>query len=331
MSKLTVVTGASGHIGANLVRTLLGQGRKVRVVVHDSPIGLDGLDVERVHGDVRDRASLVSAFRGADVVFHLAAIISIQGDKDGHVAAVNVGGARNAAEAALETGVRRMVHTSSIHAFDQYCPRTGPLTEESARTLAPDRPAYDRSKAAGEIAVREVIAKGLDAVIVHPAGVIGPFDYRPSRMGQVLLDLYHRRLPALVPGGYNFVDARDVVDGMLAAEARGRRNESYILANEWASVRDVARIAHECTGVKPPSIVTPFWVAHLGVPFMTLFANVTKTHPVYTAESLGALKADSTADLTKARTELGYAPRPLLETIRDSYEWFRSAGMLRPA
>jgi dihydroflavonol-4-reductase len=328
---LTVVTGASGHIGANLVRALLEQGRRVRVVVHDSDVGLDGLGVERVLGDVRDPASMRAAFDGAQVVFHLAAIISIEGDPHGHVAAVNIQGARNVAEAALACGVRRLIHTSSIHAFDQYCARSGPLTEASARSKGPKLPAYDRSKAAGEAGVREVIAQGLDAVVVHPSGVVGPFDYRPSRMGQVLLDLYHRRLPALVPGGYNFVDVRDVVAGMLAAEKQGQRGESYLLAGEWAAVRTIAEIAARCTGVPAPRIVTPFWMAHVGVPFMTVWARLTKTHPIYTHESLGALKVDSKTDLAKARRDLGYVPRPLEDTIRDTYAWFRGAGMLRPS
>ncbi len=333
MSKLTVVTGASGHIGANLVRSLLAQGRRVRVLIHDSRIGLDGLDVECVQGNVLDPASLRSAFQGADVVFHLAAIISIQGDMDGLVPKVNVTGARNVAEAAHAAGVRRLVHTSSIHAFDQYCPRQGPLSEASARSQGPGPipPAYDRSKAAGEVAVREVVARGLDAVVVHPAGVLGPFDYRPSRMGQVLLDLYHRRLPAMVPGGYNFVDVRDVVDGMLAAETRGRTGESYLLCNEWAEVRALGKLAHGVTGVAPPKLTVPFWLAHVGVPFMNGWAKLTNTHPLYTHESLDVLESDSHADLTKSRTELGYAPRPLVDTIRDTYTWFREAGMLRGA
>ncbi len=333
MSKLTVVTGASGHLGVNLVRSLLAQGRRVRALIHDSRIGLDGLDVECVPGNVLDPASLSTAFQGADVVFHLAAIISIQGDMGGLVPKVNVEGARNVAEAAHACGVRRLVHTSSIHAFDQYCARQGPLSEASARSQGPGPipPAYDRSKAAGEVAVREVVARGLDAVVVHPAGVLGPFDFRPSRMGQVLLDLYHRRLPALVPGGYNFVDVRDVVDGMLAAEARGRTGESYLLSNEWAEVRTIGKLAQEVTGVAPPRLVVPFWLAHVGVPFLTAWARLTNTHPLYTHESLDVLASDSRADLTKSRTELGYAPRPLADTIRDTYAWFREAGMLRSA
>ena len=218
------VTGATGHVGANLVRALLARGDQVRALIHRihrDNRSLAGLDVERVAGDVLDPASLDRAFAGAEVVFHLAALISIQGDRGGLVPSVNVGGAKNAAEAALRAGVRRFVHTSSVHAFD--LTRGGVIDETSPRSDGPHLAAYDRSKAAGERAVREVLARrGLDAVVVHPTGIIGPFDFEPSRMGRTLLGLRDRSLPSLVAGGFDFVDVRDVVQALLAAAERGR-------------------------------------------------------------------------------------------------------------
>jgi dihydroflavonol-4-reductase len=326
---LTLVTGATGHIGANLVRALLHRGRAVRVLIHERDIGLDGLTVERVHGDVRDRESLDRAMEGVEVVFHLAAVISIQGEMGGLVPQVNVQGARQAAEAALAAGVRRFVHCSSIHAFDQ-SGGEGPLDETSPRSSSAGLPAYDRSKAAGEAAVREVIARGLDAVVLHPSSVIGPHDYRPSRMGQVLIDLHRRRLPALVSGGFDWVDVRDVVDGLLAAEQHGRTGESYLLHGRWTTVRELAELAAEVTGVRPPRLTMPTWVAMLGVPFMVAWAAITRTHALYTAESLRALRANSHVQSDKAARELAYRSRPLEQTLRDSYAWFEQAGVLQP-
>ena len=199
-----VVTGATGHVGSNLVRALIRRGDQVRVVVRERVRSLEGLDVERVLGDVRDEASLRAAFADAEIVYHLAAVISISGDRNGTVRAVNVDGTRRVAEAALAAGVRRLVHCSSVHAFNLYQPgAVDPIDEAWARV--PDSAphfAYDRSKAAGERALREVIEKGLDAVILHPSGVVGPYDFGPSRMGQVLLQLYHRKLPSLLGGGF---------------------------------------------------------------------------------------------------------------------------------
>ena len=212
-----VVTGAAGHLGSNLVRALLARGESVRAMVHENREPLADLEVEQVRGDVRDPESLRRAFAGTDVVYHLAGVISIDGDRGGLVREVNVDGAANAAEAALAAGVRRMVHVSSIHAF-RMTPLDRPLDETRARVE--DKPgehaAYDRSKAEGERRVRLVVEKGLDCVIVHPSAVIGRLDFAPSRMGRVFLDLYHRSMPALIDGGFDFVDVRDVTQGTIA-------------------------------------------------------------------------------------------------------------------
>jgi len=323
-----VVTGASGHIGANLVRELLARGDRVRVLVHRNTRAVEGLDVEIVSGDVLDPESLRAAFTGAEIVYHLAAVISIVGDPHGTVRAVNVGGAENAGRAALESGVGRMVHCSSVHAFDMET--VGPLDEAAARV--PDDPrryaAYDRSKAEGERRVRAVIAEGLDAVIVHPTGVIGPLDFGPSRMGQVFLRLYRRRLPSLVAGGFDFVDVRDVVQGLIAAGERGRRNESYLLSGHYVGIAEIATIAHGITGRKPPRLTLPIGVVRLGVPLMRLIAGLTGSEPLYTTESLRALRGTLDIDNWKARRELGFSPRPTVETVGDVYRWFAEQGLI---
>ncbi|HEY7954220.1 MAG TPA: NAD-dependent epimerase/dehydratase family protein, partial [Polyangia bacterium] len=185
-----VVTGAAGHIGGNLTRALIARGERPRVLVRSDRRALDGLDVEVVDGDVRDRASLERAFDGAERVFHLAAHISISPGEEELVEAINVRGVKNVVEACLARGVKRLIHFSSIHALASE--PTGTPVDES-RPLAADSPlTYDRSKAGGEREVRAGIERGLDAVVVNPTGVIGPHDYRPSRMGEVFLSLYRR-------------------------------------------------------------------------------------------------------------------------------------------
>ena len=317
---MVVVTGASGHIGCNLVRALLAEDRTVRVVVRspENP-GLAGLNVEQVQGDVLDRGSLDRAFRGASIVFHLAAKISIVGDPDGSVHATNVEGPHHVASAALAAGVRRLVHVSSCHAFN--LEQHGRIDETSERA-GPGNAAYDRSKAAGEVAVREVIEQGLDAVIVNPSGVIGPHDYRPSRMGKALLDVRDCRLPALVRGGFDFVDVRDVVSGMLAAEARGRTGESYLLGGQWIATADLMRLGASVCGVQAPRWTAPMWLAGLGAPFMTSWAKWTRTEPLFTAEALRTLASPGRLSIDKAREELDYSPRPMEQTLRDTYAFF---------
>jgi dihydroflavonol-4-reductase len=323
-----VVTGATGHVGSNLVRELLARNEKVRVLVRqDDPESLRGLDVERVKGDVRDLDSLKRAFAGADVVFHLAAQISIIGEMGGLVKATNVDGARNAGQAALECGVRRFIHMCSVHAFAQE-PLDQPLDETRTRVVRGGAPAYDCSKAEGEAEIRTLVAKGLDAVIVHPAAVIGPYDFRPSRMGQVFLDLYRRKLPSLLDGGFDWVDVRDVVAGTLAARERGRTNESYLLSGKWRSIGELSSVAESITGVKPPRFTSPMWLARVGAPIMESWAKLTRAEPLYTAESLNALRANRNYVRDKAERELGHAPRALETTVRDIYRWFSENGRL---
>ena len=323
-----VVTGASGHVGSNLVRELLRRGQSVRVVVHERQGGLEGLDVERVRGDVCDLGSLRSAFEGAEVLYHLAAIISIDGDRGGRVPAVNVEGVGNACQAALDAGIRRVVHFSSIHAFRQE-PLDEPL-DETRGQIADDStyPAYDRSKAQGERRVRAAIERGLDAVIVNPTAVIGPNDFEPSRIGRTFLDLVNRKLPALIPGGFDFVDVRDVVSSALAAEEKGRTGENYLLGGHSHSVAELFGFFGRVTGAPPPRFNAPLWAARLGVPFVMAWGRLTGREHLYTRDALHALGGNQRISHERASGELGHSPRPTLESAEAIYKSFVDRGLL---
>lgn len=319
------VTGPSGHVGANLVRMLLARGRAVRVLVRRETIpALAGLDVELVKGDVREPESVARLVAGTSAVFHAAGVISIAGDPLGLVEQVNVQGTAHVADAALSSGVK-MIYFCSVHAFEQE-PLHLPIDETRVRVVRGT--AYDRSKAGGEAEVRKRVARGLEAMILHPSGILGPHDFGPSRMGRVFVDMYHRRVPALVPGGFDWVDVRDVALAAIAAWERGRTGESYILSGRWASMGELAMLAAEITGVAPPRIETPLWLARAGAPFMEAWARVRKTEPLYTRESLLILQANRAYVREKATRELGHAPRPLHESVRDAHRWFAEAGVL---
>ena len=245
-----VVTGASGHIGTNLVAALVGSGAQVLAVDLCPPAVLTG-GVTWVEADVRDRAAMRRVLDGADTVFHLAAVISVTGSKHGLVESVNVDGVTATARAALDVGVPRFVHCSSVHAFDLAACRGTTVTEDSPRSTRPDLPAYDRSKAAGESALRQVIGDGLAAVVLNPSGVIGPRDEAPSRMGAVLLAAARGRLPATVAGSFDWVDVRDVVAALRAARTSGEVGANYLVGGPSATLGELASARRVGVGSPP--------------------------------------------------------------------------------
>jgi dihydroflavonol-4-reductase len=322
------VTGATGHIGANLVRALVDKGIPTRCLVHLNHRAIDGLDVEKVNGDLRDLDTLCRAFQGVDVVYHLAASISLSMADWSRLEEINVQGTRNVVEACRRSGVRRLIHFSSIHALTQE-PLTVPVDE--ARPLVTSRryPPYDRSKAAAEREVRRGIEKGLDAVIIYPTAVFGPHDYQPSFFGEALISIAKRKLPALVTGGFDWVDARDVAAGAMLAEAKAPAGARYLISGHWVSMCDIAAMIGKITGVNTDKFVCPLWLAHIGAPFIKGVSYLSGKRPLYTSVSLRALKSNRNISHERATRELGYQPRPFRDTLADTLEWFESNGQLK--
>lgn len=326
---MVAVTGASGHVGGNLVRALLGQGRRVRALIHRDRRALEGLDVELAFGDLQDLESLKRAFQGAEVVYHSAAYISILMSEWSSLEAINVVGTRNVVEACIHCGVRRLVHFSSIHSHEQE-PLELPLDESRLLVGSRRHPPYDRSKAAGELEVMKGIERGLDAVILNPTGIIGPCDFRPSHIGDVLLMMGRGRLPAPVQGGFDWVDVRDVVEGALAAEQRSPTGAKYLLSGHWRSVEEMAASVEQNTGITASRIgfSLPLWLAHLGAPFVTSYARLRDRRPLYTRMSLKTLRSNRRVSHERATRELGFHPRPFTQTITDTLGWFVENGDL---
>lgn len=317
-----VITGASGLIGNNLAAELLDEGHTVVAADRVRSTALDDLDVEFAKIDVLDPASLREAFDGADAVFHLAAIISLVGDPKGVVARVNVEGPRNSARAALDAGVARFVHCSSVHAFDLHT--CGPsLDETGPRTVKAHAPAYDRSKYAGEQQIQAAIADGLDAVIVNPTGVFGPRDFSGSRIGETIQQLRSGKIPVTVSGGFDFVDVRDVVRGMLGALDRGRTGENYLLSGTRISIRELRKLTAAVDGSKRPTLDIPLGLIKSLAPMVEFFTPQ-GGDPLFTRDSLHALEFSPTVSHYKATTELGYATRPIHETVADTIHWMDS-------
>jgi dihydroflavonol-4-reductase len=302
----------------------------VRALVHRDRRALDGLDVEVVHGDICDRDLLLRALHGADVVYHTAAHISILLSEWDRLDAVNVRGVRNVVDACLRCGVRRLIHFSSIEAFSDQQPEAL-IDETSPRAAGPDVLPYARSKAAGEAAVREGIERGLDAVIVNPTAIIGPHDYRGGPMRDAILRLATGSLPFLVEGGFNWVDVRDVAAGAIRAAEAATSGAQYILAGQWASLRELALLLEEVTGTPAPRWTAPMALARIGAPFITAYSRLTRQRALYTSASLRPLRSCRHVSHARAARDLGYQPRPFPETIADTIRWLEEAGYLTQA
>jgi len=310
-------------VGVHLTRRLLEDGWTVRTLDLRPTIGVDPADVDHTVGDVRDPDAVGACLAGADLVYHLAARITLA-SQDPLAWEINTVGPATVATGALAAGVARMVHCSSVHAFDLVRSRPR-LDEHSPRSVEPDRPVYDRSKAAGEAAVRGVIAQGLDATIVNPTGIIGPVDFGPSRINAIIDQAARGHLPVVVAGGFDWVDVRDVVAGLVSASVRGHTGESHLLPGHQATTLHLGRLAAGLNGHLGPLLALPRGMARSLAPLGEQVGRLVHSE-AFTPASIGTLLDDPMVDGTKAREALGHEPRPLEDSVRDTVRWFEGVA-----
>ena len=323
MEKTYLVTGACGHLGGTLVRLLERTGAQVRGLRLPSEQARDRAHVTYYPGDVRDRDSLRPLFRGLAgrevVVFHTAAIVDISGEATPQMRDVNVNGTKNILALCREYGVKRLVYVSSVHAIPE---KDGYAVLREVDRFSPQQVTggYAKTKAEATQAVLDAAAQGLDAVVVHPSGILGPFDGTGNHLVQLVKEYAGGKLPACVKGGYDFVDVRDVAAGCLAAAEKGRSGQCYILSNRHYEVQEVLAMAKTlCHGRRLP--VLPMWMAQAAEPLLGWVAKVKKQRPLYTKYSLYTLRSNDRFDHGKATAELGYRPRDLRQTVRDTLRW----------
>jgi dihydroflavonol-4-reductase len=321
---MVVVTGATGHIGNALVRELAAEGKAIRALVlpFESTKSIDGLGIEYFSGDVRDYRSLIRAFKDAEVVYHLAGIVSIGSGKKKLLREVNVQGTMNVCNACKDLGIPRLVYVSSIHAFKEP-PKGIPIKE--CKDFDPRNVGgnYAKSKAEATRYVLKSASEGLDAVVVHPTGVIGPYEYRLSNMGQLFVDFMRNRLFAIIEGSYDFVDVRDVAKGIVLAAKFGRKGENYILSGEQITVKSMMEALALETGQKAPTRIIPNWIARFTGIFAEAYYKARRQQPLFTSYSVSTLSSNSLTGYGKASLELGYKPRPLKESISDTVKWLK--------
>lgn len=321
---LTLVTGATGLVGNNVVRRLLAEGQPVRALVRSSgpPRALSGLGVELVRGSICNFDDSLRACDGVERVIHCAGHVQIGWSNLAMHRAVNVGGTRHMAAASRAVGAR-MIHVSSVDAMGMGT-REHPADEEQGPTphiLCP----YVTSKREAELAVEREMEAGLDAVIVNPNFVLGPWDWKPSS-GRMLLEIARGRGLIAPPGGNDFCDARDVADGIIAAAERGQSGRRYILGGVPLSYVEAWRLFAKASGVRAPLAVTPKWLLRIVGLAGDMWGRVRRKEPDVNSAATAISAQPHHYSSARAIAELGYHVRDIQVTIADTWEWFLRAG-----
>ena len=319
-----LVTGATGHIGNVLVRSLLKNGYDVTAFVRNKEKlnALDGLSVSFAYGDVRDIESLKMAFKGIDVVFHLAGLIDIGNGNKKQMYEVNVNGTKDVVNACKEMKVKKLIYTSSVHAIPTK-PKGEIITE--TKTFSPDlvKGTYAKTKAEATKYVLEANSKDLEVIITHPSGVIGPYEYITSNLGQLIIDCAHRKMGAYLDGGYNFVDVRDVADGLVSALEKGKAGECYILAGHYVTIKELMKYVQDITGVPAPKFKIARWFAYATGALSEIYYKIVKQKPLFTSYSVYTTGTNANFSIDKAKKELGYFPRDFKDTMVDTIYWMK--------
>jgi dihydroflavonol-4-reductase len=315
------VTGASGHVGTNLCPMLIQQGHQIKALVYNDLKGIEHLPMEFIRGDVTSEEDLVRLCRNCEIVIHLAAYISLR-KKDPDCQKINADGCINLVNAAKKTGIRKIIHFSSIHAFNQE-PFDEPLDEN--RSLCLNSPiSYNQSKARGQKFMMGSSTHDLEIITLNPTAIIGPVDFTPSYFGHALLRFYRGQNSGLIPGGYDWVDVRDVCQATISALECGTGGTSYLISGSWKSLKSVVNDIWKLGGHAPPWLELPIFLAQIGTPFLNFHSYISKRPPLFTYVALDTIKnSHRNISNEKARQVLKYNPRPFDVTIHDTIKWFQ--------
>ncbi|MBN2098658.1 MAG: NAD-dependent epimerase/dehydratase family protein [Dehalococcoidia bacterium] len=326
----SLVSGATGFIGSSIVMELLKDGKEVKVLVRktSNTKNIDGLDIERAYGDIRDKESVKAALKGCDTFYQTAALYEFWGPSKKDYHSVNVEGTKASLQAALEAGVPRVVHTSSIASLGAH--GREPLAREDAGFNAWNTGShYNISKYEAEAEALKFAQKGLPVVVVNPGVVIGVRDIRPTPSGRLIVDVANRRMPGYMDGGMNYVDVEDVARGHILAAQKGRVGEKYILGNANMSTKDFLFLVADVARVPPPKLKFPY-VGVLATSYLyLLLASITKKPPTLTPAMAKVNKNYMYFDSSKAAKDLGFPQTPIRTTVEKAVNWFRENGYVK--
>lgn len=326
----TLVTGATGFLGSAVARQLIEAGHKVRLLAraNSDRRNLEGLDAEHARGSLDEPETLKAATKGCDALFHVAADYRLWVPDPAAMYRTNIDGTRALMLAALDAGVQRIVHTSSVATLGLLADG-GSADEDTPVSLADMVGPYKRSKFLSEEVVRELVReRGLPAVIVNPSTPIGPRDVKPTPTGRTIIEAAAGKMPAFVDTGLNWAHVDDVATGHLLAFAKGKLGERYILGGENLSLQQALTLIAGIVGRKPPTIMIPTGLILPLAYAAEAVARLTGKEPFVTVDGVKLSRKKMYFRIDKARAELGYAPRPAVEGFRDAIAWFRENGHL---
>jgi dihydroflavonol-4-reductase len=324
------VTGATGFIGASIVRELLKDGCQVRALARPGSDrrNLEGLDIEIWEGDLSDRGSLIKGLTGCQTLFHAAADYRLWTRSPAAMYEVNVGGTRTVLAAALAAGIEKVVYTSSVGTLGN--PGDGtPGNERTPVDFSQMVGDYKKSKFLAERAAEEFLAKGLPLVIVNPSTPVGPRDIKPTPTGKIIVDYLNHRMPAYLDTGLNLLDVETCARGHILAAQKGRIGEKYILGNENLTLAAIFGMLSQITGLKAPLVKLPYlpilWAAYAN----QALSSLTGKEPLIPLAGVQMAAKFMFFDSSKAVTELGLPLTPVKESLERAVSWFRSHDYAR--
>lgn len=316
------ITGGNGHIGNAIIEELIRREYSVKALVHSKSNFLESRKIETVKGSLHDEASLLELLKDCDYLIHCAAIISITGDPHGQVQKINVEGLENVLKAAKKSNLKRIIHLSSVHAYDHL--PSNETMNETRHFVSDSAYSYDKSKRDGQLIARKYFEAGLPIIVVNPTSVFGPPNYAKCKQNNAFIAMSKRRIPFVFKGGYNWVDVRDIANSICNALTQGQLGESYILGGSYYTLKDLSRVVAKVSNKRIPCFEVPIGLVKTFLPVIGRYYKIMKQDPSLTRESIEILEfGNKFIDSEKAKKDLGHNPRPVDETMKDLLSWHR--------
>lgn len=321
MNTRIAITGGDGYVGNVVIRKLLKKGFEIKALIHTHQQTIHALPITLVRGDMRDKESLRALCEDCDAVFHLASYISIDKRHDKFLKSINIEGTQHLIDICKEKKIR-MVYASSIEAIGKQGPHVH--TEADGFNEHNTLIRYGWSKAIASKAVLDACKDGLDATIVCPSGILGPYDFGTSKLGIMVKEYLSKKLIAYpAKGGFCFVDVRDVADAVISAYTNAKSGTYYIVSAEYADVAHIMDLLHEASHIRKPLFSIPLWLMYVIAPFAEFASALTRKEVIFTRGSCNVLKSRLQVASSNITEDLKITPRALKESIADQIRWYR--------